>query len=525
MSKVRDKVLIATYGDEVLDAGFTSVPNLLLERQVDLGLTDKELLLFIKTGYCNYRSRTKRIKDKDLKMISSSATISRLRTELKKKGYLETKVFYVRGEDGKVTGEGVEYDWSGLIEKLKSLSQNDKEIEPEFQNEGSVESPSNQNDGSATLPSNQNERPVKNDSDNISNLPSCQNDETVQTSQDTVCNEIKPVSPSFQNEMPDEKRFSPSYHFVEAEHQNDRTIKRHNIDNTRSSINNTRDLDNNIVENFEKEKIEDFTDAEYQQFIKSYVGRHKNQIEKNLIPQWERQYPGLEIRKVLNTTYKNIINNPNDRIDNFIQVVENNLDIAFKTQQLKNETGDLFDVNIYCPNCEKKKQKINLVQINGHYHCPECLQDFDEKLNRKRKQKMNIEPETKMLYEFYLEKIPQQEDYIPNWGTDLKILNAIVKRVKQNNNGETIPLIKNRMMNMFKSSFYQGINNFSLAVFSKNFNQFADDTELSVEELEDIKEDDRLRKEFKRNGLDYDAFMRNARKKQEEAQQAGQINY
>lgn len=124
MSKVKDKKLISTYGNNILDGGFHSIPNMILDYQKQLNLTDKELLFFIKVTHF---FKKKYITNNELNMESSRTTLTRIKLSLIKKGYLKTHILYNKREDGKIIGIGTKYDWSGLIEILNKM--------PMFQNE------------------------------------------------------------------------------------------------------------------------------------------------------------------------------------------------------------------------------------------------------------------------------------------------------------------------------------------------------------------------------------------------------
>lgn len=127
MSNIKDQKLISTYGQKVLDSGFHSIPNLILDHQRELNLTDKELLFFIKVTHF---FKKKFITDNELNMESSRVTLFRIRKNLIEKGYLELKTLYDQSDNGHIKGIGTCYDWTGLITALNNL--------PMFQNETDV---------------------------------------------------------------------------------------------------------------------------------------------------------------------------------------------------------------------------------------------------------------------------------------------------------------------------------------------------------------------------------------------------
>lgn len=135
---VKDKKLLNVFGDTILDWGFTSLPNRILWMQKDLGLTDRELLFFIKC----YSMNKCVVKDSELGIDSSHATISRIRKSLIEKGYLKSNVIISRIEDGTFRTNGISYDWSGLIQRVKSITLSTIELncdsglnQPTYQNE------------------------------------------------------------------------------------------------------------------------------------------------------------------------------------------------------------------------------------------------------------------------------------------------------------------------------------------------------------------------------------------------------
>ncbi len=115
---VKDKKLIQNYGQNILQRGFTAIPNLLLERQIDLNLSDNEVLFYIK---CYMIHSKKYVKNKDLSMACSGKTIQRIKQSLCEKGYLASEELYLKDEKGRIMGVGTKYDWMGLVKKLDNL--------------------------------------------------------------------------------------------------------------------------------------------------------------------------------------------------------------------------------------------------------------------------------------------------------------------------------------------------------------------------------------------------------------------
>ena len=145
--EIQNKYLRATFGD-IIDHGFTSVPNMLLANGHKMGLSDHVLLFIIQALRASYASKNKGgiIEDGDLCMSSSTSTLYRIRKELKElKGsdgnpLIKIKTFYEKSDSGTISGAGTHYDFSGLFEEVS------KRFSPTGQNDNSVTPPTGQND-------------------------------------------------------------------------------------------------------------------------------------------------------------------------------------------------------------------------------------------------------------------------------------------------------------------------------------------------------------------------------------------
>jgi len=108
----------AVWGNYLTDYGYFATSNLLIDKQEELGLDDKELLFIIKvsrysTGWV--------IKDANL-TGKSSRTYQRIRNTLKAKGYLKTNEHKKKDRTtGKWINGGISYDLSGLNKALEEL--------------------------------------------------------------------------------------------------------------------------------------------------------------------------------------------------------------------------------------------------------------------------------------------------------------------------------------------------------------------------------------------------------------------
>ena len=113
------KIYSSPLKNYLTSAGFVAVSNLLLDYQLELGLTEGELLFIIKVlrhkdGFV--------IHDDNLDQTVSSRTLSRRRNSLREKGYLTFNIVKKQDEKGCYITEGISYDFSPLEEKLQKLA-------------------------------------------------------------------------------------------------------------------------------------------------------------------------------------------------------------------------------------------------------------------------------------------------------------------------------------------------------------------------------------------------------------------
>lgn len=116
----------ARFGNLILDQGFIMVPNLLLDYQEDLGLSDDELLFIIKVLR---HHETFRIHDKDLSQSVSEKTLQRRRASLKNKGYLDTTVFKSQDANGTWITNGITYDFTKLLLAISEIYNSKNKVE------------------------------------------------------------------------------------------------------------------------------------------------------------------------------------------------------------------------------------------------------------------------------------------------------------------------------------------------------------------------------------------------------------
>jgi len=122
-SVVKRGEITTTWGDGVLDKGFTLVPNVLLENYIEIGMRDKHLVLVEqllrfghKTGQCYPAQKT--LANRTGYGIK---TVQRLLRELKEMGFLEIYKRYIKPENENPRRTSNVYDLRGLMEKLQQL--------------------------------------------------------------------------------------------------------------------------------------------------------------------------------------------------------------------------------------------------------------------------------------------------------------------------------------------------------------------------------------------------------------------
>ena len=123
-SERKNEYLISTFGDTMLDKGFTSIPNTLIYYRKRLGLTASEFEFIIAIISLSWQEE-KAIRDKDIS--PSSKDYYRQRHSLLAKGYLtfSTRNIY---KNNKFCGTGTVYNLSGLKKAIEELVEQDRAI-------------------------------------------------------------------------------------------------------------------------------------------------------------------------------------------------------------------------------------------------------------------------------------------------------------------------------------------------------------------------------------------------------------
>lgn len=122
--EVKSEYLIATYGDAMLDRGFTSIPNTLIYYRKRLGLTASEFEFIIAVMSLSWK-RDKEIRDKEINPAEKN--YYRQRQSLYAKGYLtfSSKNVYI---GDRFAGTGTVYNFSGLKKAIEMLVEEDRAI-------------------------------------------------------------------------------------------------------------------------------------------------------------------------------------------------------------------------------------------------------------------------------------------------------------------------------------------------------------------------------------------------------------
>ncbi|KLI28431.1 hypothetical protein OFS07_00455 [Brachyspira hyodysenteriae] len=123
--EVKSEYLISTYGDAMLDRGFTSIPNTLIYYRKRLGLTASEFEFIIAVMSLSWR-KEKEIRDKEINPMAQH--YYRQRQSLYAKGYLTFSTRYIY-KDNIFRGTGTVYNFAGLKKAIEMLVEEDRAIQ------------------------------------------------------------------------------------------------------------------------------------------------------------------------------------------------------------------------------------------------------------------------------------------------------------------------------------------------------------------------------------------------------------
>lgn len=121
--RVRTIETVVTWGNKILDEGFTMVPNVLIENFRNIGISDTQIIILIVLMKFSFRGRQPYPSQKTIAEISGYAKITVLRAikSLKMKGYLTVTKRYINNKNENPRRTSNRYNLKGLMDKLNSL--------------------------------------------------------------------------------------------------------------------------------------------------------------------------------------------------------------------------------------------------------------------------------------------------------------------------------------------------------------------------------------------------------------------
>jgi len=122
-SKVNHNKIRATWGNKILDEGFTAVPNILLSHFLEIGLNTNHLIFILLIFRYSFKG-SKSYPSQSLiceKTGFSQRKLARIILDLKVKGYMTVYKRYFKRPDEMPHRSSNIYDLKGLLNKLNSL--------------------------------------------------------------------------------------------------------------------------------------------------------------------------------------------------------------------------------------------------------------------------------------------------------------------------------------------------------------------------------------------------------------------
>lgn len=124
-----EKEIVTKWGNEILDRGFTLIPNVMIDNLEKIKLRDKHIIIIItlirygqgkKHAYPGQETLAK-------KTGYNKKTIMRAVKELKNMGYLKVCKRYLKPENRNPRRTSNLYDFTGLLKKLEEVIREEKE--------------------------------------------------------------------------------------------------------------------------------------------------------------------------------------------------------------------------------------------------------------------------------------------------------------------------------------------------------------------------------------------------------------
>ncbi|MBA7551045.1 hypothetical protein ES705_43578 [subsurface metagenome] len=115
--------MVVTWGNKILDEGFTMVPNVLIENYKNIGISDTQMLVLLAILRFSFRGRQPFPSQKTLSDITGyhRVTVTNAISGLKIKGYVKVTKRYIHRTKENPQRTSNKYNLKGLMDKLNSL--------------------------------------------------------------------------------------------------------------------------------------------------------------------------------------------------------------------------------------------------------------------------------------------------------------------------------------------------------------------------------------------------------------------
>lgn len=124
----KNKAIEVTWGDMVIDKGYTLVPNALIDLYQKIGIEKRQLifiLVILRYGFSKGQAFPSQ-KTIQAKTGYSVRTVKRIIKELKMKGYITVYRRYIKPEGENPRRTSNVYDLTGLMNKIRVVLENEK---------------------------------------------------------------------------------------------------------------------------------------------------------------------------------------------------------------------------------------------------------------------------------------------------------------------------------------------------------------------------------------------------------------
>lgn len=123
--RARATETVVSWGNKILDEGFTMLPNVLIENYHNIGISDTQMLILIAIMRFSFRGKQPFPAQKTLADITGLATRTIIRAikSLKMKGYMTVTKRYIKRTNENPQRTSNLYNLRGLMEKMSSLEE------------------------------------------------------------------------------------------------------------------------------------------------------------------------------------------------------------------------------------------------------------------------------------------------------------------------------------------------------------------------------------------------------------------